>query len=57
MLWNGSHPEVERVTTLSQTGVNLTQKAMNALETKGNRLPLFGKWFVDIACPPLSEPG
>jgi len=57
MLWNGSHPVVELVTTLYQTGVKLTQKAMKALETKVNRLPLLDKWFVDIECPPISEPG
>ena len=57
MLWNGSHPVVELVTTLSQTGVKLTRKAMKELETKVNRLPLLDKWFVDIECPPITKPG
>ena len=57
MLWNGSHPVVELVTTLYQTGVKLTRKAMKELETKVNRLPLLDKWFVDIECSPVSEPG
>ena len=53
----GSHPVVELVTTLYQTGVKLTRKAMKELETKLNRLPLLDKWFVDIECPPISKPG
>jgi hypothetical protein len=57
MLWNGSHPVVERVTTLYQTGVKLTRKAMKELETRMNRLPLLDKWFVDIKCPPVRETG
>jgi transposase len=40
MLWHGSHPVVELVTTLYQTGVKLTRKAMKALETQLQRLPL-----------------
>lgn len=57
MLWNGSHPVVQLVTTLYQTGVKLTRKAMKELETKVIRLPLLNKWFVDIECPPVREPG
>jgi len=57
MLWHGSHPVVALVTTLYQTGVKLTRKAMKALETQLQRLPLLNKWFVDIACSPTDGPG
>jgi transposase len=57
MLWHGSHPVVELVTTLYQTGVKLTRKAMKVLETQLQRLPLLDKWFVDIACSPIDELG
>jgi hypothetical protein len=48
MTWKGVHPVVKRVTTVYDTGVKLTQKAMRAVETKLQRLPKLGKWFVDI---------
>ena len=51
MTWKGQHPLVELVTTVYQTGVKLTKEAMNALETQLQRLPLLGKWFVDINSP------
>jgi transposase len=51
MVWKGSHPVVELVTTTYQTGVKLTQKAMKALEAHFERLSDLGKWFVDILCP------
>jgi Rhodopirellula transposase DDE domain len=57
MLWKGSHPVVELVTTLYQTGVKLTQKAMKVLETSLKRLPLLDKWFMDIEGLPISEQG
>ncbi len=57
MLWNGSHPVVELVTTLYQTGVKLKQKAMKVLETSLKRLPVLDKWFVDIEDFPRSEQG
>jgi transposase len=57
MLWNGSHPVVELVTTLYQTGVKLKQKAMKVLETSLKRLPVLDKWFVDIEGLPICELG
>jgi transposase len=51
MTWKGQHPLVELVTTVYQTGVKLTREAMDALETQFQRLPLLGKWFVDINAP------
>ncbi len=57
MVWKGSHPLVELVTTLYQTGVKLTKQAMDALETQLERFPLLGKWFVDIKSPSTSELG
>lgn len=50
MTYNGNHPFVELVTTTYQTGVKLTQKAMQELETQLHRLPQLEKWFVDIPC-------
>jgi len=48
MTWNGSHPVVDLVTTLYQTGVRLSQEAMAAIEAQIVRLPGLDKWFVDI---------
>jgi hypothetical protein len=48
MTWKGTHPVVELVTTVYQTGVKLTKDAMDALEKLFERLPDLGKWFVDI---------
>jgi len=39
---------VELVTTIYQTGVKLTSKAMDIVETHLQRLPSLEKWFVDI---------
>jgi transposase len=47
MTWK--HPLVELVTTTYQTGVKLTKKAMQAIETHLQRRPSLEKWFVDIA--------
>jgi hypothetical protein len=49
MTWKGRHPLVKRVSVIYQTGIKLTKDAMRALETKLQRLPKLGKWFVDIA--------
>jgi transposase len=49
MTWKGKHPLVELVTTTYQTGVKLTKKAMQAIETHLQRRPSLEKWFVDIA--------
>ena len=54
MTWKGSPPMVELVTTVYQTGVKLTEEAMDALETQFERLPHLGKWFVDIMAPTSS---
>jgi transposase len=51
MTWNGKHPCVELVTTTYQTGVTLTQEAMEAVEAQIKRLPALEKWFVDIVPP------
>ena len=39
MTWHGSHPVVALVTTTYQTGVKLTQEAMERSETQLQRLP------------------
>ncbi len=51
MTWKGKHPLVTLVTTTYQTGVKLTKKAMQAVETQLQRLPHLDKWFVDIVYP------
>jgi Rhodopirellula transposase DDE domain len=50
--WNGTHPVVALVTAPYQTGVTLTQDAMETVEAQRQRLPVLGKWFVDIVAPP-----
>jgi transposase len=51
MTWQGQHPIVELVTTAYETGVKLTQDAMQRIEAQIQRLPALGKWFVDIVPP------
>lgn len=46
--WKQSKPVVRVVKELYQTGVKLTQKAMNLLEERWERLPGIEKWFVTI---------
>ena len=53
MTWNGTHPVVALVTATYQTGVTLTKDAMATVEAQLQRLPVLGKWFVDIGAPPL----
>jgi len=48
MTWNGSHPVVELVTTIYQTGIRLSQDAMALIEAQIQRLPGLDKWFVEI---------
>ena len=48
MTWKGVHPVVQRVTTAYETGVKLSKEAMRVVESKLQRLPELGKWFVDI---------
>jgi len=54
MTWTGTHPVVELVTTTYPTGVKLTAEAMDLVEAQIKRLPLLGKWFVDIGPAPPS---
>lgn len=48
MTWKGNHPVVALVTNVYQTGVKLTKEAMDAVETRLQRLPSLKRWFVDI---------
>jgi hypothetical protein len=48
MTWKGNHPVVSLVTTTSQTGVKLTKKARDVVESQIQRLPALRKWFVNI---------
>jgi hypothetical protein len=48
MTGKGYHPVVELVTSVYQTGVTLTKEAMDQVEAQLERLPVLGKWFVDI---------
>jgi len=54
MTWHGTHPIVELVTTIYQTGVTLTKAAMETVEAQLTRLPTLGKWFIDIVPLPLA---
>ena len=54
MTGKGPQPVVALVTTPYQTGVKLTAEAMDLGEAQIKRLPLLGKWFVDIGLAPLS---
>jgi hypothetical protein len=56
LTWQGLHPGVELVTTTYQTGVTLTQEAMDRVEAQIERLPHLKKWFVDIVCPDHPSP-
>jgi transposase len=51
MTWQGKHAIVELVTTVYETGVTLTKEAMQRVEAQIKRLPVLGKWFVDIVPP------
>ena len=48
MTWKGIHPSVELVTTTYQTGVKLSNEAMELVEARLSRATALGKWFVDI---------
>jgi hypothetical protein len=48
MTWKTHSPIVKFVDKIYQTGVALSQQAMAALETRFDRLPGLGKWFVRI---------
>jgi hypothetical protein len=50
LVWKGVSPRaVKLVTQTYATGVKLTQKAMNTLERRFERLPGLEKWFVRIS--------
>jgi transposase len=51
MTWQGQHPVVELVSTVYETGIKLTQDAMQQVEAQLQRLPELGKWFVDLVPP------
>ena len=51
--FKGHHPVVKLVTQVYETGVKLSQKAMNELEKQFQRLPGLEKWFVEI---PVRKP-
>jgi hypothetical protein len=53
MTYNGLHPVVEIVEKIYHTGVKLTQKAMDELENRFDRLPGLEKYFVHIAPLPI----
>jgi len=47
MTWQGIAPVGELVPTTYQTGVKLTQQAMNQVEKQLQRQPGLEKWLVD----------
>lgn len=53
MTYNGVHPAVEIINKTYQTGVKLTQKAMDKLEERFERLPGLEKYFVNISPIPV----
>jgi len=57
MTWNGIHPSVKLVEKVYKTGVRLTQKKMDELEKRFERLSHLGKWFVKIAPLPRAALG
>lgn len=54
MTWKRKHPVVELVTATYQTGVKLSKEAMEKLEEQIDRMPLLGKWFIDIVPPAMA---
>jgi hypothetical protein len=53
MTWREKYPVVALVTTTYQTGIKLTKKEMQGIETQLQRLQHLDKWFVDLGCPSL----
>lgn len=49
MTWRGLHAVVDLITQRYRSGVTLSDEAMAQLETRLNRDPLLGKWFLTIA--------
>ena len=54
MTWKGRRPTVTLISTIYQTGVKLTKRAMAAVEAQVIRLPQLERWFVDIVPPKLA---
>jgi len=50
MTYNGNNPLIKFVKKTYETGIKLTQKAMERLETMIERLPGIEKWSVEIPC-------
>lgn len=48
MTWNGIHPVVELIEKVYETGISLSEEAMEALEKRLSRWPGLEKYFVDI---------
>lgn len=48
MRWKGKPPTVSLIETNYQTGISLTNTAMEAIEAKVKRLTTLEKWFIDI---------
>lgn len=48
MTWNGRSPIIHWIEKTYHSGVRLTQKAMNELEERFERLPNLERWFVRI---------
>jgi hypothetical protein len=52
MTWKGNAPVVHLLTTIYQTGVRLTKKAMTEVEKHLERLSGLQRWFVKISATP-----
>lgn len=48
--WKGKHPVVQLLTTIYQTGIRFSKKAMAEVETHVQHLIDLERWFVDISC-------
>jgi Rhodopirellula transposase DDE domain len=56
MTWKGNPPVVRLLTTIYQTGVRLTKKAMTEVEKHLERLSGLERWFVKISAAPSVSP-
>ena len=50
MKWNGNNPVVKLIKSTYDKGIKLTQKAMQQIENKIERITGIEKWAVDIPC-------
>jgi hypothetical protein len=57
LTWNQQTPIVHLVKEVYHTGIKLTQKAMNLLEKRFERLAGLEKWFVTIRPLPSPDSG